>query len=249
MNAPINTRYGVKTFHGKADLIVLNHIENIMGEVAEKTVGIVKRVLHTKIVDYKTVGEVGHALTSAYPKNVYQINMYAWLVEQFLAEWLNMASLGLLEPEEAEHLKLNSGVQVPHIDEVIVDELSIQYMDMSRTRTFSSRGFLYTEGKMLGERGSDGRWHRFIPPIYEELELEPIHHFAPDYVVSLIRKGIEDQVAAEEVLAAPLTGDDARLMCSNCPVRQVCYDTGVREGYDMRDQMPYIVAGMGDDDD
>jgi hypothetical protein len=252
MGAPINTKYGTERFHGKPDLVVLLRTEvpcepivvEKDGKRLEGHPGSCKTVLHVKIVDYKTKSEVGHDLVSADRRYVYQVNMYAWIVQHFLPGWLNLRE----HPDAPgfpggnayrEHLQLADGVELPHIDEVVVDELSITYMDMKKTRTFSSKAMLYADGKMLSDY-KHGRWVRRFPPEYDELELEPLHQFKPEYTASLIRKGIEEQIEAQEFLAPPLVGDDAKLMCRSCPVRQVCYETGIQEGYDMDDQRPFV---------
>lgn len=253
MAAQINTKYGTHTFKGKPDLVVLNSIEKLTGPVeyldengklrlsgASET----KTVLKIKIVDYKTKSEVGHDLVMADDRYVYQVNEYGWLAAQYLPHWLNLYQLPS-DPEYPgsndyrEHLFLNDGVSLPHIDSVVVEELSIVYMDMKQTRTFTSRSTLEARGKMLSDK-IDGRWVRRKPAEYETLDLMPIHLFRPKYTESLIRQGIETQIESRTSLAGPLTGDDASLMCRSCPVRQACYVIGKKEGYEMADQLPFI---------
>src|SRR5258708_349942 len=236
MSAPISTKYGEQKFWGKADLIVLRQMDG--------------GTLHIAIEDLKTKGEVGHERVEADHEHVRQINEYAWIVQKFLPSWLNkrygvthdcqsQVTFTMEEAESYLHMNLNDNVELPHIDEVIVDELTIVYADMSRTRIFTSRGFLYDSGKMLGEKGEDGRWHRFDPPQHEELELAPIHMFATSFTESIIRKGIESRIEAKTLLAPPLTGDAARLQCRSCPVRGACIDIGLKEGRDMSEQEVY----------
>lgn len=241
MKAPINTRYGEQVFHGQADEVVLLGMDEYV-----QTDGAfpVRYRLHVKITDFKTRSEVGHDLIAPDKRHVHQVNQYAWLLKRFLPAWLRSYTEdenGEPLEEYRDHLFLgpNFPVTLLDIDEVIVDELSITYMDMVRPRTFTSRGFLYDQGKMLGDR-INGRWVRRKPPEHEELELEPIHAFKNAFTESLIRKGIEDQIEAEELLAPPLSGKDAEYMCRNCAVRQVCYTTGLKEGYEMLDQLPYV---------
>ena len=243
MKAPINTRYGSQVFHGQADEVVLLRIDRVgMGHAyAEPDQLTWKHVLHVKITDYKTRSEVGHDLVEPDKRHVHQVNEYAWLLKKFLPDYLNNCTGhgdpgGCVEPTE--HLFLTTPV-MPRIDEVVVSELSITYMDMKRPRTFTSRGFLYDQGKQLGDR-VNGRWVRRNPIEHEELELEPIPQFKNAFTESLIRKGIEEQIEADELLAPPLVGDDARYMCQNCAVRQICYDTGLKEGYTMEDQKPFV---------
>jgi hypothetical protein len=254
MQAPISTKNGERIFHGKPDLVVLNSLETSAEVVTYEDHGM-KRIavtmeptvkLHVKLVDYKTKSAVGHDLVSPDREHVYQINEYAWLVQQFLPGYLN-ACTGHGDPGACvapnEHLFFSPSVTTwPRIDEVVVDELSITYMDMSRTRTFTSKGFLYDKGKMLSDK-INGRWVRRRPVEYEELELEPIHHFKSKTIESVIRKGIEEKEEAETLLAGPLVGEEAEIKCPNCSVRQICYDLGRQEGYSMEDQAKYVVVG------
>jgi hypothetical protein len=243
MGAPINTKYGMQQFKGKPDLVVLLGV-TVKPEVhPDEVVDLqLKNQLHIKIVDYKTRSEVGHDLVRADDKYAYQVNMYAWLAAQFLPHYINnFASWDGAGDDYADHLFLNNP-SLPYIDEVVIDELSITYMDMKQTRTFTSKGLLSAKGKMLGDR-VNGRWIRRTPAEHDELELEPIPLFRPKYTESLIRQGIEKQIDAETMLAPPLEGADAELMCRNCPVREACYLLGRREGYKMTDQAPFISIG------
>lgn len=247
MGRPIKVGEEEHTFHGKADLIVLLNIE--MQFVYTDTPNTVdnsnlksKAVLHVKLVDYKTKSEVGHDLVEADPKHVYQINEYAWLVTGWLPGFLNENSHLVGSAYMDEHILLSEGVSLPYIDAVVVDELSIVYMDMKKPRTFSSSAVLYTKGKMKGTT-INGRWRKSIPTEFEELELPPIHVFSDRTIERIIRKGIQDQLEAEKVLAPPIMGDDARIICQSCPVRQMCYDIGLSEGYSMEDQAPYVTKG------
>jgi hypothetical protein len=241
MGAQIDTAYGEKTFHGKPDEVVLLNVDTEL-----LPLGVLNwHRLHVKITDYKTRGDVGHDLVAADRRHVVQINQYAWLVKKFLPQWLTrLNEVGWAEVSEKEareygHLYLNGGIIPPRIDEVIVDELSIEYLDMSKARAFSSRGFLYAEGKMVTDLVG-GRYVRRKPVEYEELELEPIYQFKDKYIEGMIRKGIEAQIESDTLLARPMYGDDARLMCGGCGVRQVCYELGRQEGYGMEDQRPYV---------
>lgn len=228
MSSVIDTVYGEKKFWGKADEITLLSVEEGM--------------LHVKITDLKTKSEVTHELIEAEYEHVIQINMYAWLIKKFLPtylhSWRGYTDVFELEGDGDEHLFLNPNwpITLLDIDEVIVDELSITYADMKRTRIFTSRGFLYDSGKIRGEIGIDGRWRRTYPIEHDELELAPIHMFANSYIESKIRKGIEEQIESETLLAPPLTGVDANIQCGSCPVRQACITLGKDEGYNMAEQ-------------
>jgi len=237
MSAPISTIHGEQVFWGKPDEIVLLRVEEYVQ--VDGTLP-VKHRLHEKITDYKTRSEISHDLIAADHAHVRQINEYSWLVRRFLPTWISkQAELWsggwVVEGMDLEHMHLNKHIALPHIDEVVVDELSIVYMDMSKTRTLTSLGFLEAKGKMKGEM-RDGHWRRDVPNAWETLELEPVHEFGIKFTESLIRKGIEDQIEAETMLAPPLTGDKARLMCGSCPVRQQCCEIGAAEGRDMTEQ-------------
>ncbi len=235
MEAGVDTKYGEQIFKGMPDAVYLLYIEEyVLVDGSDP----VKHRLHVKIEDVKTRTEVGHDLLRADDRHTRQINEYSYLVKQFLPGWLNMQQT----PDDPDfpgwnayrgHLYLNEGVGIPHIDEVIVDELSILYADMGKTRIFTSRGFGYTEGKMLGDK-IDGRWVRRKPVEHEELELEPVHQMQDQYVGGIIRKGIERQIEAKTMLAPPLTDpEDVGLMCRSCPVKAFCIETGRKEGYNM----------------
>ncbi len=245
MGTQIDTAYGEQTFKGKPDEVVLLSVERV--ESTNKYL-LGSNILHVKLTDYKTRSDIGHDLVAADRRHVIQINQYAWLVKRFLPGYLNQVFGSIIPPLDGngqvvleQHLFMGSRDRLPHIDEVVIDELSIEYLDMSKSRIFSSKGFLYTEGKMVTDM-MGGRSVRRKPAEYEELELEPLHQFKDRYVEGIIRKGIEAQIEAGTLLAPPLTGDDARLMCGGCAVRQVCYDLGRQEGYDMLDQRPYVNA-------
>jgi hypothetical protein len=221
MRAPVQTKYGEKYFAGKPDLVVIKHID-------------AQFRVHVKIVDYKTKGEITHDFVRADDQYVYQINEYAWLVTHYLPGYLN----GGNPFDWAGHLFLAED-PLPHIDGVVVDELSIQYMDMKTTRTFTSLDILKARGKMLGDK-INGRWVRRNPVEYAELELEPLHHFSLKYIEGHIRKGIENQIEAETLLAPPVEGDRAKLICRSCAVRDACYLLGRQEGYRMDDQKAFV---------
>jgi len=237
MNATTDTKYGDKVLHGTADEVTLlgvSYRETVEHLDAERTTLSMHPsvVLHVKIADYKTRTEVGHDLVRPDKRHVVQINEYAWLVSRFLPGWIK--SRGACCPGvygDNGEMRLNQGVL--DVDGVVIDELSITYLDMARPRTFTSKGFLYDQGKMLGDR-VDGRWVRRKPVEHEELELEPVHQMQDQYVGGIIRKGIERQIEAKTMLAPPLTDpEDVGLMCRSCPVKAFCIETGRKEGYDM----------------
>ncbi len=228
MSAPIKVNGKDEIFWGKADEVTLLAVDG--------------GVLHVAVTDYKTKAEVGHDLIEADREHTVQINQYSWLVQKFLPGWLY--SRGSAMPGtygDNGEMQLTTGL--PRIDEVVVDELKISYMDMSRVRTFTSRGFSYDRGKQLGDRDENGRWVKRYPIEYEELELSPLHQFQPHYVEELIRNGIASQIEAETLLAPPLHGDAARLQCGSCAVRDACIDIGRQEGRDMSEQLVYSQRG------
>ncbi len=237
MEAGVDTKYGEQIFKGMPDAVYLLYIEEyVLVDGSDP----VKHRLHVKIEDVKTRTEVGHDLLRADDRHTRQINEYSFLVQQYLPGWLNEVFTTLdrdMHVVENQHLFMNvernDFIRLPHIDGIVVDELSILYADMGKTRIFTSRGFGYTEGKMLGDK-IDGRWVRRKPVEHEELELEPVHQMQDQYVGGIIRKGIERQIEAKTMLAPPLTDpEDVGLMCRSCPVKAFCIETGRKEGYNM----------------
>jgi hypothetical protein len=221
MSAPIKMGDGtVEDFKGKPDEIVLlsldtyeawNEKDDGMREITDR-----QTTLHVKLTDFKTKASLTPSFNEPYRENVYQINSYAYLIEQFLPDWLN--SEGTCD----EHLFMADGVDLPRIDKVIVDELSLVYMSMDTVRTFSSKGFLYAEGKSG-----------------QQIELSPIQHFDRAFAVQKIREGIKRQQEGEVMLAPPLEADRSYIMCGSCAVRKQCIETGLEEGYNMHNQQRY----------
>lgn len=237
MEAQVDTKYGEQTFKGMPDAVYLLHMEEYVKVDGQDPV---KHRLHVKIEDVKTRSEVGHDLVRADSRHTQQINLYAWLVQRFLPGWLNEVfttlhrDMGVVEnPHLFMNVEKNDFIRLSHIDEIVVDELSILYADMGKTRIFTSRGFGYDQGKLIGDR-IGGHWVRRKPVEHEELELEPVHQMQDQYVEGIIRKGIERQIEAKTMLAPPLTEpEDVGLMCRSCPVRPFCIETGKKEGYNM----------------
>jgi len=232
MQAPVDTIYGERQFWGMPDEVTLLRVATELRLAGEAGKGTTITRLYVKITDFKTRTEVGHDLVRADERHIQQINMYAWLVARFLPGWIKSrgACCAGIYGDNGE-MELNQGVL--DVDEVIVDELSIVYLDMSRPRTFTSKGFLYDEGKLKGDM-VDGKWRRRKPEEHEELELEPLKQYSSEDVEGMIREGIEGKIEAEMMLAPPLTKlEDVRLMCRSCPVRPDCILTGKKEGYDM----------------
>lgn len=235
MHSPIKTSRGVQMFSGQADEVTMLYIQN--------------GTLHVKVVDWKSKNDIPHSMLEADRDHIYQINEYRLLVERELLKYLQ----GWMEDEPA-HLDARLYLNLPtDIDElltmhgvfeVVVDEMAVVYLSSSKTRTFSSETFLWTRGKMLGEStmGADGKmhFHAFRPKQYEDIELAPLPKWQIAFTEQVIREGIERQMEAAEVLAPPLEEDDALRKCESCPVRQVCYDIGIAQGYDMRWQRPYV---------
>lgn len=222
LHAPIQTRYGEKKFSGQIDEILLLRVEfDDRGSA----------VLHISLTDWKTKNDIPHSMVEADKRHVHQINDYAWLCLQVLALYLN--NWEEMAPKEAK-LYLGKGVdKLPHIDRVVVDEFKIVYMSMNKERTFVSDKIGQAKGKLLGEKDAHGHWHAYVPHEHEPLELFPVRMFSPSYTESTIRHGIEIQVESEEVLAPPLEGEDAKLMCPGCGVREVCITLGEAQGYNM----------------
>lgn len=242
----IDTKYGEQFFHGKMDAIILNSIETVqdtttadmgMGIARTIPVGPPRTILHVSIIDYKSKADIGHGpdtpeynprllpgQAAAQRDHQQQVNLYAWLVRNELPGWLNNQQYvgdGTLQLNEY------YSVQFPHIDEVVIDELIIEYMDFHKARRFTSAGSLKAKGKRMPDRKH-----------YEELELLPIFMSSHDYLTRWIRRRIEREIEADTQLPPPLTGDDAAKFCGRCPVRDACYNIAVQEGYDASDQAP-----------
>lgn len=222
LHAPINTKYGEQRFSGQVDEILLLRVEfDDMGSA----------VLHISLTDWKTKSEITHTMDQADKRHTHQINHYSWLTQQVLANYLN--NWEEMAPPEA---KIDLLVELPHIDRVEVDEMKIVYLSNNKQRTFVSDTPAYVKGKLLGEKGWDGHWHAYVPHEYEPVWLAPLKVFDRSYTESVIRHGIEVQMESEKSLAAPLADEDAKLMCPNCGVRQLCISIGEHQGYDMKHQ-------------
>jgi hypothetical protein len=231
MSAPIKMGDGsVEPFKGKPDEIVLlsldTHEEWNEKDDGEREITSRQTTLHVKLTDFKTKASLPPSFNEPYRDNVYQINSYAYLIEQFLPDWLNSSLDGAEEGSVwrggSDHLFMADGAVLPRIDKVVVDELSLVYMSMDTVRTFSSKGFLYTEGKSG-----------------QQIELSPIQHFDRAFAVQKIREGIKRQQDGEVMLAPPLEADRSYIMCGSCAVRRQCIDTGLAEGYSMHNQLRY----------
>jgi hypothetical protein len=229
MHAPIETSQGTQKFSGQVDEILLLSIDTVEEKMGNGSMWYGETTLHVSITDWKTKSDIPHSLLEADRRHVYQINDYAWLTTQVLADYLN--NWEILAPKEA-RFEL-TGDFLPRIDRVVVDGLTVSYLSMSKSRKFESGKLLYGKGKQKMAEGTDGKMHRVEPIENEVLELAPLHEFDLAYTESLIRKGIEDQIAGRESLAAPLEGDDAYLMCPSCGVKDVCITLGKAQGYDM----------------
>lgn len=241
MHAPIHTRHGEQRFSGQVDEILLLGLETTAefitteqesaGSLPFTVAGGAKTTLHVGITDWKTKNDIPHSMLEADRKHVYQINQYAWIATKVLADYLN--NWEIMAPPDARFHLFQS---LPHIDAVVVDRMSVQYLSMSKPRKFESGKLLYAKGKIKMVEGTDGKMHRSDPQENEVLELVPLHEFDIRYTESLIRKGIEDQIAGDESLAPPLEGDDAYLACPSCGVKDVCISLGKAQGYDMQYQ-------------
>lgn len=219
LHAMVDTKFGPQQFSGQVDEILMNSVE-------------LDGTLHVSITDWKTKSEITHDLLEAEKRHVYQVNYYSWLVREalpwVLEDWVNRA------PKEA-RMFLNA-TPMPDVSSVVVDDINIQYLSMSKARRFSSVWLQTARGRIKGDYGEDGRWHQFKPREYEELELQLIKHLDHDYTAQLIKVGIESQIEGEQQLAAPLVADQAQVMCRNCSVRETCVDIGLAQGYDMKAQ-------------
>lgn len=184
----VETKYGTKRFSGKPDLIVVKRAEPLLLMDSQTDQPVI--LYRCKIVDYKSTSEIKHELVAAHRTHQMQVNMYAWLVERELARHLNQPVL------------------------VKVDELEIVYVDMRKTRRFTSAGPLTARGKRL---------NRSAPYQYETLDLAPIKLLPMGQVEAWIRTHIEARIrATTEVLPPPLSGE-AAWVCRTCPVSEICF--------------------------
>lgn len=222
LHAPITTRYGVQKFSGKLDEVML---------VSQDDTG----VLHIRITDWKTKGDIPHAFTEAERKHIYQINFYAWLAVEILPSVLNAWLLGMPLPEGTK-FKLQPSFILSPVVAVVVDEIAIVYVGSSKIRQFTSRGLGYTKGKIEGYVDETGHWHAYKPRRYEELELDVLHKMTHAVAGGHIRRGIEDQLHSKEVLPPPLIGEAAYDTCGFCSVRDVCIAIGKTRGEDTKVQ-------------
>lgn len=229
----INTRHGFQYFAGKMDAIILNHIQYTANEQFTPHNW---ATLYVTVIDYKSKGDIGHGPdtpeynprilpghAAAQRDHQQQVNLYGWLVRNELASYLN----GLSDVDRG-NIAWGSGGTLPHIDEVVVEELIIEYLDFHKARRFSSVTELKAKGKRLPDRKS-----------YEELTLDPIFVSSHEYLTGWIRRHIEQEVDAETALPPPLTGDKAQRYCGRCAVRNDCYTLGREEGYECTEQAPY----------
>jgi PD-(D/E)XK nuclease superfamily protein len=210
----IETKHGLQTVMGKPDLVVLK--------------GFDEAGLHIAVVDYKSKSKIDHDLIAADPKHINQVNIYAWIVARELRNVLGDTAVG-------EVVQTNSILELGDLNQwmlsgypVVIDELEIVYLDMTKCRRFVSNVTLTTKGKMT---------KRSYPREYETLELEPIPVKEAKRVENWLRIRIERQLNndASGQLPAPLTGDDC-WVCFNCNVRSTCVELGLAEGYDMEGQ-------------
>ena len=193
----VDTKYGPKVFSGKSDCVTIKEMIPLKrpGEVDAW-------LLRCKVTDYKSKKKIEHYLTRPQREHSMQVNMYRWLVEPCLPDYLRT----VWEAPEATIV-------------VLVDELEIAYVDMDRTRRFTSAGPLQDTGKRL---------NRKAPYEYETLVLDPIPLIAREQIAAWVVKHVESRIKAQtEELPPPLEGD-AAWICDYCPVRQFCFDLATR---------------------
>jgi CRISPR/Cas system-associated exonuclease Cas4 (RecB family) len=145
---------------------------------------------YAQIVDYKSTGKIEHGDTAPKRNHIMQVNIYAWLVRRELPKVLQKTA------------------------RIVVEELEIIYVDMQKTRRFTSAGTLEAKGKRL---------NRTPPYEYETLTLEAVPMLSDEVVERWVVKHIESRIqATEEKLPPPLTGEAAWL-CRFCPVYTLCH--------------------------
>ena len=113
LTVTIDTAYGPQEFSAKSDCIVVLSTEKKRGK---------KQVVHVKVRDYKTTGEIKHDFLAADKKHQMQVNMYGYVV------WKSAEKL--FGPNT----------------EVVVDELEVNYLGSNKARRFTSAGPLTDVG-------------------------------------------------------------------------------------------------------
>jgi hypothetical protein len=222
MQTDVPTKHGIQVFMGKSDLITFNSYD------ADK------KTLHIKVVDYKSKTEVSHDLTSADRDHQMQVNMYAWLATKFLPDYLNRYTTTGYDTDGDEYAGLSMQGPLGRVEEVVVDELCIVYVDMRKVRTFTS----VTEDTQfefpLQSRGK--RLRPYSMQLNEWMDLAPIHMMRMASVGKWVERHIEQWIDAEQDLPGPLHGPEAQKKCGWCPMKQVCIDIGIKQGLDMSEQ-------------
>lgn len=143
----VDTKYGPQPFTAKSDCIVVLSTEHNLRHRETKEP---EFVYHARIVDYKTVGEIGHDFTRAQPKHQMQVNCYAYVAVKEAAKLFKASCT------------------------VVVDELEIDYFGFTKARRFTSLGPLLTKGHK--PRGADVAEELELKPI-QMLPLDKVEAF------------------------------------------------------------------------
>lgn len=153
-------------------------------------------IMHVKLVDWKSTKTIGHDFLSVKEDHGHQVNMYAWLLFHELPVYLGRPNLV-----------------------VVVDELAVIYVDMGKTRRFTSKCALTDRGKILTPRREKN---------YEPIQLAQMHLGSMEKLGEWIKAHIESTIDAQTVMAPPLEGDDAKI-CDYCSFKVICAELAQKE--------------------
>lgn len=153
-------------------------------------------IMTVKVTDWKSTKTIGHDFLEVKPDHGHQVNMYAWLLFKELPIYLNRPNLI-----------------------VVVDTLEVVYVDMGKTRRFTSQCSLVDRGKLLTPRREKN---------HEPIHLEQMNLGNMARLEKWIVAHIESTMEAQTVMAPPLEGDDAKI-CDYCSFKVICAELAQKE--------------------
>lgn len=197
LKAPIETKYGMKEFTGKFDLIVVTKIED--------------HVAYIKVVDYKSKGEISSDFTEASADHRAQVWMYGWLLTQLAPSQLFPSELGVEE------------VCIEEVEITYIGHNTARRF--TSAGPLSAKGRLLTQRRLNEGMYDNLEKVQNGDKTYEVLHLTPIRTVPMDVVKKWIQKKIEAKIDARTILPDILSGDDA-WKCSSCQVKNICFEIG-----------------------